>query len=337
MNVETALPPRRLFTLRERRRNVQLEHVRNHWVVFLQSGLQQVHELKEDNAEMRWLADMLCPLSDQSGFIRVDSVEQRLSEWCAEHPEDARALVYLASLREDHALYEKAAAMGDSWAMAEMSSFSSCPRDKKFQLAWASAAKGDAKGTYRLMECFQMGIGCEQSETIADELTQRAAELGSFSAYRELLVDIVEMDEVQRVKLLASFFGSASSYNTNKLSPCLGIVVERYAADKSYGAVIFEVGEIFKGNVNTAEQEVFGLKQRPKDFHILARAVAMYDGWCVVAKEACVMWILVGKRMGFIKDIRKLIARMVWESRADFALSTRYDWYSRREGKCSLM
>ena len=51
-----------------------------------------VHKLKDHNAEMRWLAELL-PLDTK---VTVQLAEQRLSEWCAAHPQDARALAHLA-------------------------------------------------------------------------------------------------------------------------------------------------------------------------------------------------------------------------------------------------
>ena len=37
-------------------------------------------------------------------------------------------------------------------------------------------------------------------------------------------------------------------------------------------------------------------------------------GWCDAARDACVAWILVAKKIGVVKDVRKVIAKMVCET-----------------------
>ena len=72
---------------------------------------------------------------------------------------------------------------------------------------------------------------------------------------------------------------------------------------------------MLKGNIDFDEGSVSGQGQDPSRFDRLARAVEMYDRWCDLAREACVIWALFAKRMGFNKDVRKMIAKMVWEGR----------------------
>ena len=79
---------------------------------------------------------------------------------------------------------ERAAAMGNARAMAELS-YSCSPVERLFQLAWRSTELGDAKGTYCLMQCFRDGIGCKTDDVLAEELMERAVDLGSVSAVNE--------------------------------------------------------------------------------------------------------------------------------------------------------
>ena len=67
---------------------------------------------------------------------------------------------------------------------------------------------------------------------------------------------------------------------------------------------------------------------------IFERAVALYDGCCDRAREACVMWILIAKRIGFNKDARRMIAKMVWEGRSE---NVRDITTATQREKCSLM
>ena len=154
MNKEFALPPRRRYTLKEKRRNAELEHVR---VDFADNnvgrvGLWTAHKDKENDVEMRWLAELF-PLKDAHLMSR-EHQEKRLSEWCEAHPDDARALVYLSYVRDDVSVMEKAAALGDARAMAEC--FSLRSDDEMFRLACASAVKNDALGVWKTDGMFSL-------------------------------------------------------------------------------------------------------------------------------------------------------------------------------------
>lgn len=118
MNEDLVLPPRRRFTLKECRRNAELEAAREAWRS--EKGLWMVHQLKQHDAEMRWLAELF-PL--EVGAVSSEVAEQRLGEWCETHPDDARALRYLADVRKDDVLRNKAAKMGDTRALASMFDF----------------------------------------------------------------------------------------------------------------------------------------------------------------------------------------------------------------------
>ena len=286
---------------------MEVEFARESWRS--EKGLQLVHKLKGFDPEMRWLAELF----PSEAFL--EDAEQRLSGWHKAHPDDARALVYLAKVRGDVLLLEKAASMGDARAMADIVFSSSCSDDRKFQLALASAEKGDADGTYCLMECFRAGTGCEKNEDFAKVFMERAADLGSCYAYDDLIFD-PQMKPAQKVKLSICFFGTDYSRSDDLHSDLDGLF-RRYATNGSCGDVIFEVGEMFMGNVDAVEGKVFGRKKDPDLVEILLLAVAMYDGWCHSAREACIVWVLIAKRMRINKDVRKMIAIMVWEARKE--------------------
>ena len=306
MNKEFVLPPRRRFTSREKRRNAEMVYAQANWRA--EAGLRMVHKLKEHDAEMRWLAGLF-PLED--GWVSQEVAELRLSEWCEAHPDDARALRYLANAQENISVMEKAASMGDGQAMAAIC-FLSPSVEKKFQLAHASFEQNDAEGTCCLVRCFRDGLGCEKNESLAQELLVRAAELGSAWAVFDL-VETRQMEPAQRVNLLASFFGLYFPGSAGFRSDL--DVFHRFNRDGGHGSVLFEVGEMFKGG-NGGEM-VFLQDEDTGLVDILMRAVAMFDKWCDAAREACVAWVLIAKRMEFNKDVRKMVAKMVWDTRRE--------------------
>jgi hypothetical protein len=122
------------------------------------------------------------------------------------------------------------------------------------------------------------------------------------------------------LKLLIGFLGMDFS------DPCayelhfdLEDVLQRYAVDKADGDAIFEVGEMLdgNGNIDVKDRLVFGQKMELRHVELFSKAVEMYHGWCRVAREACVAWVLIAKRMGVNKDVRVVIAKMVWEVRRE--------------------
>lgn len=185
----------------------------------------------------------------------------------------------------------------------------------KFQVALASAVKGDVEGTFFLMQCFLRGIGCKKNERVAKELLKRCADLGSVSAFYLLFKD-PRLEPFEMVRCFG-FFGMFF-FGSNALLSALDAVLERHAMDDSFGdAILFEVGEMFKGNLDVEKEKVFREAQLPSVINTLSRVVSMYDGWCDAARDACVAWVLTGKRIGLNKDVRRMIARMVWESRRE--------------------
>ena len=191
-------------------------------------GLRVVHKLREYDAEMGWLAELF-PL-EEGTVVAHDVAERRLVAWCASHPDDGRGLRYLADLRGDRALLEKAALLGDACAMVCLASSLSDLDERKFQLAKAAAEKGDADGTYWLACSVRDGVGCKRDQSLAAELLERAAELGSFWAFDSLLKD-ESADAALVVKLTVSFLGVYSVRSVLRCSgdgspaPCHGRVV----------------------------------------------------------------------------------------------------------------
>ena len=65
--------------------------------------------LKEHDEEMRWLAELFSLEELANGSIPDEVADLELGEWCVAHPDDARALRYLAVSRGDELVMEKAA------------------------------------------------------------------------------------------------------------------------------------------------------------------------------------------------------------------------------------
>ena len=164
-------------------------------------------------------------------------------------------MFHLAKIREENVLVEKAAALGEARAMGAVCSVLSSD-ESIFQLARAEAW---------LWHCFRNGTGCEKNLDFVEDLLERAVDLGSFNAYSDL-VENCGMEPAHRMKLLMNFLG-LYSFGWSELHSDFEAVLESHARDGSFGNLIFEAGEMLKGDV--------AIKEGPKFF---LKAVAMYDG-----------------------------------------------------------
>ena len=107
------------------------------------------------------------------GTVSREVAERRLRAWIAAYPGDGRAMFHLAKIREENVLVEKAAALGEARAVGALCSVRSSD-ESVFQLA-------RAEGTYWLWHCFRNGIGCEKNLDFAEDLFERAVDLGIFN------------------------------------------------------------------------------------------------------------------------------------------------------------
>ena len=212
-------------------------------------------------------------------------------------------------------------------------SFSFLPAiaDQKILLARASAEKGDVLGTFCLHECFEKGIGCAKHESVADELLERAADLGSFSAYCEL-VENRSLDLCRRIQLLVSFLGIHAA-DSKDLHSFLETALDLHIREGSYSDLVFEVGELFTKNTDFSEGMVFGRREWPCLIDVLMQIVSLHDERCDAALEACIAWVLIAKRMRLNKDVRKMVSKMVWAGRRD---GRQCAFYKTREKKGRL-
>ena len=47
------------------------------------------------------------------------------------------------------------------------------------------------------------------------------------------------------------------------------------------------------------------------------KTVELYRFWCDSARDTCVSWVLIAKQIGLNKDVRRMIAKMLWDARKE--------------------
>jgi hypothetical protein len=86
-------------------------------------------------------------------------------------------------------------------------------------------------------------------------------------------------------------------------------------------AVVFSIGRALKGNIDAVRGRLFSTNY---DFaasvSLAERAVKFHDAQLAAARAAALAWSLVGIRLRVVKDIRIVIAKLIWagRNRADY-------------------
>jgi hypothetical protein len=82
------------------------------------------------------------------------------------------------------------------------------------------------------------------------------------------------------------------------------------------GAVVFAIGRALNGHVNAEKRSIFNDCDN-FDYRIgpANQAIDFFIGQCYAARKAVNTWSLVGVRLCMVKDIRILIAKMIWDAR----------------------
>jgi hypothetical protein len=146
-----------------------------------------------------------------------------------------------------------------------------------------------------------------------------ASELGHVWAMNELGGLLGESD-AQRWRLWgrAATLGGTWNFLTNFAKQ-----VELFNAGSVSASVMFAIGEALQGRLNEEARMIFNCSY---DFGFLIgpakQAIAFYEAQIRATKDAMRAWTLVGIKLKVVKDVRKLIARLIWDSREEALYKT---------------
>jgi hypothetical protein len=81
---------------------------------------------------------------------------------------------------------------------------------------------------------------------------------------------------------------------------------------------VFVIGRVLNGHVDDTRQKIFGLGLNYAFYGPLAnQVVEFYNFQLTSYRKAVDTWVLVGMRFNVVKDIRKLIGKMIWDARKE--------------------
>jgi hypothetical protein len=209
-------------------------------------------------------------------------------------------------------LLRRSAELGYAYAQALMAG--GTKGEDRFLWAEKAAAKGDRDGFYWLGFCYAYGAGCSMNVERAKENSLIAAELGhvdSMTRFGGLL------DETNPQRFI--WLGRAAARG-NPYSPFLSEMVhqiELFISGIGNASVMFAIGVTVKSHI-PKKGEIFGIIDDVDSYIGPAyQAVQFYNFQLHSYRQAVDSWTLVGIRNGVVKDIRIMIAKLVWESREE--------------------
>jgi hypothetical protein len=178
-----------------------------------------------------------------------------------------------------------------------------------------AAAQGERDGFHYLGRCYRDGFGCEQDMERAKENYFVAAELGHVLAMGGFGA-FLDKDDPERFV----WFGRAAA---NGSSACFMNEMSDQIRNFNRGGhvkVVFVIGRALKGHIDNQRRTIFGNRYK-FDARIgpANQALHFYEFQLQSYRKAVDSWTLVGLRNEVVKDIRKMIGKMIWNAREEAA------------------
>jgi TPR repeat protein len=244
----------------------------------------------------------------------LSTIEDSKRVFAAFGQNDARALCFLWMLEDqgDLTWLHRSAELGFAWAQAFM--VEKTEGDEKFKLAQLATAQGERDGYFMLGYLSRDGEGRETDLDKAKENFLLASKLGHVHSMIELGYSLDESDpERWQWWSRAAALGNSWTF-LDSFSEQVGLL----NSGSGSAAVMFAIGRALQGHVNEQARTIFNL-----GYLFEARvgpakqAIAFYEAQIKATKDAMRAWTLVGIKLKVVKDVRKLIAKLIWDSREE--------------------
>jgi hypothetical protein len=255
--------------------------------------------------DARWLTEA-CAGKD------VNETEDAKRVFSALCQNDARALCFSWRFgeRRDLSPLRRSAELGFAFAQALLGGETG--PSETFKFAQLAAAQGEREGFYFLSRCFRFGVGCDKNLGKAKELALLACDLGDVFAFTEF-GSLLDESDSRRWHWWgrAAALGSSSVILSNFAKQ-----VELFDSGAGIEPVMFAIGQALQGRVNEKERTIF-TSSYCFDSRVgpAKQAIAFYEAQIKATKAAMHTWTLVGIRFNVVKDVRKLIAKLIWDAR----------------------
>jgi TPR repeat protein len=227
--------------------------------------------------------------------------------------DDPRALLIGWKLKEEESIAElrRAAEMGYAPAQARLSTEL---HDDVESLRWAekAALQGERRGLYLLGSLVYTGVpgGCEKDEAKGLELMRQSAELGYSVGpflYGKLAFGETDWDRY--------YWWGRGALRGNNLPAFIEAILDFIPAFQrgECGRILHTVTPVLQKTLHLVNDVVFDGTLAPDEFGDFHAVIFMHQSMLDRARAAIACWSVVGLRCGVVKDVRVLIAKMLWE------------------------
>jgi hypothetical protein len=231
---------------------------------------------------------------------------------------DTRALCFMwlcfgSEELEDMSPLRRSAELGFAFAQAWMAKRTR--GEERFKFAQLAAAQGERDGFYWLGVCFREVEGCEKDLDKAKENWLLASKLGYVLAMYWLGV-LLDESNAQRWRWWGQAAALGSSWD---FLVTFRKQVELLNSGSGSASIMFAIGQALQGHVNEQERKIFRSSNISFESRIgpAKQAMAFYEAQIKATKDAMRAWTLVGIKLNVVKDVRKLIAKLIWDSREE--------------------
>ena len=197
-------------------------------------------------------------------------------------------------------------------ALAQASMINNTAGKESFSFANEAALQRERNGYFFLGACYETGMGCEADLEKAKENFRLGAEMGYVAAI-DSYGRMMHWLDPQRWHLQG--YAAARGFSFSFLGRCFD-VIGKLDEVPARAEVIFEIGRALKGHIDAKKKVIFGVGTDFESRAVAAnRAVKFFDGQCSAARKAVDAWSIIGRRLKVMKDIRRLIAELIWDAR----------------------
>lgn len=95
---------------------------------------------------------------------------------------------------------------------------------------------------------------------------------------------------------------------------------------------LYLLGKVVRGRVDVDSKSVFDKRHFARFFDAIRWVEVTGISWDEFVRDGCIAWVACAKRIGVHKDIRRMIAKMVWKSREE-GWPIEFHRYSRYNGR----
>jgi hypothetical protein len=170
-------------------------------------------------------------------------------------------------------------------------------------------SQGDRYGTYRLAQCWEAGIGCAMDMAKAKQLYRAAAELGDAHAQVAHGQLAFGWRDWERYHWWCSAVARGLAW-TELYEAVLQLLPSFEKGE--LGRVLHIVAPVLMKKIEAAQRGEALSRTERKDLVKYQRVVELHCAMLVRARRAIDCWSTAGRRLGVVKDMRVVIAKMAW-------------------------